>query len=356
MVNAGLMIAMAAPVVLMMRWAGRVSDRFDSRRVLLVAVGVQICACILLVTAVDYQPYWLLYFSCVIYQTGYSFANPVWMALIPRIVGEHGVQRLAGIQLLVGSLATPIGAALGGVLVETTGFQAVPLVSSIALIIVGFCAWAIGTRRKGTDRATLPLRTGGLSYIRNDKVLVGTLVGVVIAALVIQGVNVVEVYLVRKDLGVSAAQYGLTKVFFASGTIIASLLVSHLSSDRQRAWAISGGFACCAVALILMSRVESFSAYLAFDIVLGFGNAMINGALGPLFLLRTSEANRGKVSATLNGVLSTSTIFALIIGGVSGEWLDPRQIYLIAGTFSIPVIVGMGITTIPASYCSTVND
>ncbi len=107
--NAGLMIALAVPSVALMRWAGRVADRRDSRWVLTVAVAIQIIACLVLATPVAVRPGWVLSAACVVFQTGFTFANPIWMVLVPRIAGEEGVQRLSGNQMLISSVATPWG-------------------------------------------------------------------------------------------------------------------------------------------------------------------------------------------------------------------------------------------------------
>lgn len=353
MANAGLMVAMAAPVVVTMRWAGRLADRADSRRILMSAVAVQVIACVVLVTPLAAAPGWALYGACVLFQVGYSFATPVWMALVPRIVGEDGVQRLAGTQMLVASFASPAGAALAGVLVDSVDTQAVPLVSAAILVVVAVLARAIRTRRQvNLDEGGGTSSAAGLAFIWGDRVLAGVLVGSMMAILVVQGVNVVEVFLVRNELGASATQYGLTEISFAAGTALASIIVARLATDRHRVSAIAIGFTTCALACIAVSVVGSFYMYLGLAGVLGLANAIGNGALGPLFLLRTTEAHRGRVMAALNGLFSAASILALFLGGLAGSWLGPRATFLAGGVLALPVIAIMGALTIPTAHRS----
>jgi len=348
--NAALMIALAAPAVLTMHWAGRVADRLDSRKILLAAVTLQLVACLVLATPWTAHPGWLMYCACLAFQVGYSFATPVWMALIPRIVGEDGVQGLAAAQMLIASFTAPLGAALSGVLVGAFGTQLVPLVAVTLLVPVGVMMRAIKTRRQvqaeQTDSTSTP---GGLGFIFRDRVLAVVLIGTVVALLVIQGVNVVEVFLVRDDLGATPAQYGFTEVFVAIGTAAAAVAVTRLTNDTRRAAAITIGFATCALVCVAISQVGSFGAYLVMATIIGAGNALANGALGPLFLLRTLETHRGAVIAAFTGVTSAASIIALLVGGLIGAWLGPRDTFLAGGLMAIPVILIMGLLAIPAA-------
>jgi len=353
--NAGLMIAMAIPAVVTMSWAGRVADREDSRTILTLAIGTQIIACLVLATSLTLTPGWIMYAACLVFQAGYSFANPVWMVLIPKIVGESRVQQVAGAQMLITSVATPAGAGLAGVLVDAAGTQAVPLAGAALLVVVGILARTIRTRHTAealTDQEQQSSTTGGMGVIRRDRVLLTVLIGAMVIALVSLGVNVVEVFFVREDLGASATQYGLTEVFFAVGTALASLIVMKLATDRNRTWAITIGFAGCAAVCVGISQIHSFYAYAGLSVLLGLANAVVNGAVGPLFLLRTPEAQRGRVMATVNGMFSTATILALFLGGMAGAWLSPRTIFLVGGLLALPFVAITGIFAVPSSGSS----
>lgn len=352
--NAGLMIAMAIPAVVTMRWAGRTADRVDSRRILTWAIAVEFIACLVLATGFTLRPGWVMYAACLVFQAGFSFANPVWMILIPKIVGEDRVQKLAGMQMLVTSFASPAGSALAGILVDVAGTRIVPLVVAGLLCVVGVLARVIRTRHQAEAGAEEQAeKMGGMGVIGHDRILLSVLIGSMVTVLVVQGVNVVEVFLVREDLGVSATLYGLTEVFFAVGTAVASTIVVRLITDKRRVWAITLGFAGCSLVCVAVSQVPNYYVYAGLSTLLGFANAIGNGALGPLFLLRAPESQRGRVMATLNGMFSSASIFALFLGGLAGVWLSPRMTFLAGGLSSLPVIAVMGILAIPLTLRKT---
>ncbi len=238
-------------------------------------------------------------------------------------------------------------------MVDLIGPRLVPLLGVAALIAVLVLARMIRTRRQGGQAGPEAILRGGLGFIWGDRVLAAVLIGTLVVALAVQGVNVVEVYLVRQDLGATATQYGALEVFAAIGTALAALIVGRLTSDRGRAWAIAAGFGGCALALVAISQTPNYLLLAPLVTVLGLSNAVGNGALGPLFLLRTPEAERGQVMASLAGLLSAVSIIALIVGGLVGAWLSPRAIFLTAGLVALPVVLLMATIAIPAAEVSS---
>lgn len=352
MANAAVMVAMAIPALVTMRWAGRTADRHDSRTVVVCALVVQVMGCVALTAPQTRQPGWPLYAACLLFQTGYSFANPVWSALVPAVAGVEGVQRIAGAQMLVGSVAAPIGAAGAGLLVGRWGVQAPPAIAGGLLLVVLVLGVSISTRRRprGNDAAETTSSASGLGFIWHDRVLAGVLLGTLVTAVVIQGVTVVEVFMAINVLGASTNQYGLTEIAFAIGVALASRIVAHLSKNEQRVKAITAGFAGCALACIAIALTPDWWVYLALLGLLGLANSVANGALGPLFLLRTPDHQRGAVIASLNGMLSAATIIAMCAGGLAGKCLGPRHTFLAGGVLTLPGITLMALLAIPAIH------
>lgn len=347
--NTGLMAALAAPPVLTVRLAGWVADRYDSRRILLAALGAQAVAALALAASTDLL--WT-YAWALVFEAGFSFSSPVWLALVPRIVGDERVQGLAGAQMLASSLTAPLGAAAGGFLVEAAGTRTPPLAAAAGIGLALAAALAIGTRRSGASAsgpgAASAAVGGGLAAIRRDPVLASILAGGIVLVLVVQGVNVVEVFLVRDALGASPAQFGLGELFFAAGSIAASFVVARLRSDRLRVAGVLGGFGLSALVCVGIGLVPTFPGYLGLLVALGLFNAVANGGTGPLFLLRTPEELRGRVMAALGGSFAAASLVALVFGGLAGTWLGPRVTFVAGGGLAFLVVLGMAAVSLPA--------
>jgi MFS family permease len=63
--------------------------------------------------------------------------------------------------------------------------------------------------------------------------------------------------------------------------------------------------------------------------VAAFGTG--NAATGALLMSRTTDAQRGRVSAALNGLARTASLIALGLGGMSNVLLGARWTFVVAG-------------------------
>src|SRR5215470_14966776 len=98
---AALLIAAAAPPTLLAPWTGRLADRVDSRRLLLVVSLAQAVICAILAYA---RPAALLIALVALLGCGLAVINPTINALIPEMVGPGRLVKATA----VGQTATSI--------------------------------------------------------------------------------------------------------------------------------------------------------------------------------------------------------------------------------------------------------
>jgi hypothetical protein len=60
-----------------------------------------------------------------------------------------------------------------------------------------------------------------------------------------------------------------------------------------------------------------------------------------LLLGRTPEFCRGRVLATVNAMIRGSSVAALVLGGLAGTLLGPRETFVVAGALMAVVAVGL---------------
>jgi predicted MFS family arabinose efflux permease len=76
-------------------------------------------------------------------------------------------------------------------------------------------------------------------------------------------------------------------------------------------------------------------------VLVGTFNGGVNAAIGPLFVLRPAEADRGKVLAAINGVQRAGSILALGLGGLVGGWLGARATFVGGAACALIVVAGL---------------
>ncbi len=353
-----LLMAFAAPTVLAMGVAGHIADRFDSRPVLLISTTAQVLACAGLAS---FENRWSTYAFVILLQCGQAVANPTWGALTPRIVGDEDMGRVISLQQSLLAVTGIVGAALAGLLVGTHGtsialwvdgatFGAVLLAAGLVRTRRGGrhetsepCAAAVATTRHATTRhaTTKPRTFDGLRILQRDR-LVWVIFGWTIPfVIVLEGVNVVEVFLVRDDLGASATTYGLLQAFFGAGAVAGSWVAGRLATDASRVRAVLVGLAGTALSIGLAGLAPTVAVLAVCLVLLGTFNGGTNAAVGPLYVLRPAEADRGKVLAAINGVMRAGSILALGLGGLVGGWLGPRATFVGGAVCALLVVAGL---------------
>jgi len=343
-----LMAAFALPSVLMMGVAGAVADRFDSRTVLLVSTAVQVLACTGLALVAGAGPTYLL---VVVLQCGQAVAGPTWGALIPRIVGDDEVGRVLALQQSLIAVTAVAGAALAGLVVGAHGAAAALLLDAATFGGLLAAAALVRTRRGGrpvggpadriAGRPPRPRTLDGLRVLRRDRLVWLVFAWTVPFVIVLEAVNVVEVFLVRDDLGASATSYGVLQGFFGAGAVGGSWLAGRCGDDGERVRALLLGLGGTAVAIALAGVSPTVAFLAAVLVVLGVSNGAVNAVLGPLYVVRTAEAQRGRVLAAVTGVSRTGSVLALGLGGLAGGVLGARQTFVVSGGLALLVVVAL---------------
>jgi predicted MFS family arabinose efflux permease len=243
------------------------------------------------------------------------------------------------------------GAALAGLLVGALGIPAALWVDcgtfGAALLAAGFVRTRRGGRPEtsasysGPVHSVRPRTFDGLRVLRRDRLVWLLFVGSIPFIIVLEGVNVVEVFLVRDDLGASPTAYGLLEAFFGAGAVIGAWVAGCLATDALRVRCVLVGLGGTAMCIGLAGLAPTVAAFAGCLVLLGAFNGGANAAIGPLFVLRSAEADRGKVLAAINGVYRAGSVLALGLGGLVGGWLGARGTFVGAALCSLIVVAAV---------------
>lgn len=333
----GLMLAMTIPAIAFMGVAGHVADSVDSRTVLVTSGLAQVLCIVALTVASGLAPTFAL---AAAFSAASVFSSPVWSALVPRIVGDELIGKAISWQQGLSATVSPFAGALAGVAYGAWG-RTTPLAISAALTLtLVAAAVSVRTRRGGRhDEALAGEDTSGaarvgLGIIRRDGLLFPLFVGLFVIVLALEGVNVVEVFLARDELGASPAEYGLSELFFGAGSIAGAALAGRFTSNGARARAGAVGFGVAGLSIVASGLAPAFWVYLVLATGIGGAAAISNAAVGALLMSRVPDAHRGKVGAALNGTMRIASVAALGLGGIDGAALGPRLTFIGGGALS----------------------
>jgi MFS family permease len=336
-----LLAAYSLPLFAMTPVAGRIVDEYDSRAVLVVAGSVQVAAS--LAFALSHTLLGLVV-AMLALQTGQSVTAPAWSALTPRIVGEHLIGRAVGIQQALAGMTGLAGAAVGGVLYDGLGYTATILIDTATFAALVVVAAAIRTRRgrrfdaraESTSAAARdqPRVDGGLAVIRSDAVLRVVIPSLCLVVLGIESINVVEVFLVRDDLGGSATDYGLVSAAWMLGQSTGPLVAGRITDDRRRVSATATSAVGIGALIAVIGLSPALWPVYPLYALAGVGVGVLNGCLSTLVVTRSADAQRGRVIAVMVGATRGCSVVGMICGGVLGELVGARTTLVVCGSLA----------------------
>ena len=218
---AALLIAAAAPPTLLAPLTGRLADRVDSRRLLLVVSLAQAVICAILAYV---RPAAVMIALVALLGCGLAVVNPTINALIPEMVGRERLPKATAVGQTASSVALLIAPALGGLLVGRFGLRTPLLIDAATYLAIVVAALAIHTRRGRVPAPVGAAPTPDWS-MRRDPVLRSITIVVAAVVTAVSAVNVADVFFVRGVLHGSPTAYGLLGAVWTGGMMLGAWVV-----------------------------------------------------------------------------------------------------------------------------------
>lgn len=334
-----LLLCATIPVVVLAPVAGRLVDTIPFRTLASVAAVWQAACCVALAFA---DPLWLVYALVVVLQLGQVVANPAWVALVPEIAEPDEVGQAMGASQSLSTLAAVAAPAVAGVLAGTFGYGAPLLIDAATFAGLAAAALAIhATRRQSAADPAANAQPPAAFSLRKDALLWPLVLGVCALVLVGESTNVVEVFLLRGTLGAGTVVFGLVAAMLAVGVVAGSLFAGRNAPDGVRAMRTAVAALVLALMLGAAGLAPTVWVFAAAWAIVGVANGVANVDASTLLLSRTPDFCRGRVLATVNGLVRGSSLAAMALGGLGGTLLGPRSTFVVAGTLMAVVAVAL---------------
>jgi MFS family permease len=331
-----------APPVLLAPLTGRIADRLDRRRTLLLVSLAQAAALtpLLLVHGRSGLP--ILYVVIAVQSALVALFEPTKSALLPTLVDRDrlvSANSLVGLNQNVGRL---VGGPLGGLLLAAGGGLSTIVVVDAASFMLAFALIARLPAARPAPRAAYddPAVAGWRETLRLRPIRGGLIV--LLTASAAQGIFVVLfVVFVAQALHGDAAEIGLLRGVQGIGAIVGGLLLAvagRMAPGRLTAYAALG-FGVLSLAIWNAPGVSTAEPlYVALFIAAGVpGVGLMTGLISAL-QQATFEGERGKVFAIAGVAASIGEAIGMVVGGVLGGVvgvvivLDMQgALYLLAG-------------------------
>ena len=331
-------------------FAGVYVDRWNRRTVMLAADLIRAGIVLSFAFAATAGILPLLYLLAFAQSSVSTFFRPARGALLPKIVPAEGLP--AANSLAQGSqlIGTVVGAGIAGLLFGTFGSGAIGFALDAATFVVSFLFIARIAASHGRiaapahDEAPRDVRRSlleGLAIVRGSRALSGSLIAAAVSMLGLGAVNVLFVPLIVEELKVDPTWMAGIELAQTAAMLMAAGVVVFLVRRLAPTTIITLGLAGIGICIGFMAGVTAIWQVIVLLFVVGWMITPLQAMLQTIVQTTATDATRGRVVSLLQASLSTASVSSMALGGVLGELIGIRAVYLAAAAI---VLVAAGIS------------
>jgi MFS family permease len=328
------------PMVVLTLVVGQVADRYDRRRIALIAQSVKAVVAIGLTWAI-----WsgalsvpMIFISVVILGAAQAFEQPTMQSLVPSIVPPSALQQALSVTTALFQTATIVGPALGGV---AYGFNPLApfLLSSVMFVVAGVCVMSIKTVRGGYNRGPVTLTSAfaGVSFIFNRPVMLGV-ISLDLFAVLLGGTTALLPIFARDILDAGPWALGLLRSSSAVGAVLMSVYIARVPLKTGIGKKMLAAVAVFGLATIVFAMSTNIALSIVALAVLGAADTISMVVRITLVQLLTPDEMRGRVNAVNSLFVGTSNQLGEFYSGTLAGFVGPVSAGVIGGISTILVV------------------
>ena len=304
-----------AAILVLAPWAGSAADRFDRRRLLLVAqaAATALSAALAVLAFADLAtPAVVISFTLALGVTS-AFASPAQLALLTSLVEPREVASAVALNSMTYNIARALGPALAALAVATVGIPAAFAINATSYLALAIALLVVTPRPQQRSRS--PRLRESLRLVRDQPKLLAYLLIVAAAGYASDPVNTLAPAFAH-EFGRADTFAGPIIGAFGAGAVLAALVVAGRTAGSGRRMSLTltvlgGGI----VGLALSPWLPLAFLFL---VVAGFGYLASNTAATSRLQLEVDESQRGRIMALWTvAFLGVRPLASLVDGAIA---------------------------------------
>ncbi|HEU0295035.1 MAG TPA: MFS transporter [Anaerolineales bacterium] len=340
------------PQVLFGPFAGALVDRWNRRRVLILADGSIALATLILVYlfALDQAQPWHVYVILAIRSLGGAFHYPAMAASTPLMVPEDKLTRVNGLNQTLQGLNAMVAPPVGALLISVLPTQNILMIDvATAMIAIGPLLFFSIPQPIRTEFSQLEAKPSLLQDLREALVYMRSwpgLVAILVMAIIINGLltpaSSLMPLLVTKHFGQGPLQLGFMDTAWGVGMIAGGLLLSVWGGFKRKIVTTLTGIIGIGVGIIFVGLAPAgwFGMALAGMIIVGVTNPIANGPLMAIVQSVVKPEMQGRVMSLITTFATGITPISLIVAGPISDAIGIRTWFWMSGI--ITLLMGFG--------------
>jgi MFS transporter, DHA3 family, macrolide efflux protein len=342
------LMATAAPALLIGLFAGVVADRYDRKRIMVVCDLLRGGIILFIPLLVSFGIGWLYLAVALVSAVGTFFA-PAHAAVVPEIASDEELAAANSMLSISGFGSTALGFAAGGILATAASMDFAFYVNAATFLFSAFMISRIDIPPLAPDTSTSSesvlrnLRTGFGFLWQKD--LLRSMLFVSMGVAVAFGLhNSLLLPFAIQALGATELVFGIQEAL-TSVAFVAAALFMATRADRLREgqWLSISLIAMGAVG-VLYALATSIPMAIVLIMLSGFFNAPYSIAGRLIIQRQTTREIRGRVSSTFSVVSNVFFLLGMVLVGLA-DFVDVRIVYL--GTAVVTLVLGVATVFMP---------
>jgi CRP-like cAMP-binding protein/sugar phosphate permease len=332
--SVGLMLmATAAPTVLVGLFAGVFVDRFDRKRIMIAADLIRAVLVFLIPALVPHSIVWLYVIVMISSAVG-QFYDPAHESVLPEVAADEELAAANSLMVISSFGSTAIGFAASGLIAGAADIKWAFYLDAISFLFSAACVFMIQVKpivaeEGATAALVIQNLRAGIRFLFESPILRSLFI-VSIPMLIGFGLsNSILLPFALTALKANEFQYGLQEGMTSLGFVAGSLLMAAVF-DRMRegAW-IAISFIGMAITGIIFSRLSSVPLAIAVLTISGFINSP--SAIGRRLVLQrnTPREMRGRVTSAFFVSRDVFFLIGMACAGLA-DLINVRVMYLIS--------------------------
>jgi len=334
-----LFVAVWSPAVLLAGPAGLLTDRYDTRRVLLVVSLAQAMVAVALAFVSGTAAILVL---GTLLGVGFALAQPAEFALVPVVAGEARLAVANGRVETARYVGFTVGPLAGGALAAAGGMRAAMLVNAATFAVVAAAAAIVRApriERRTEPEARQKRAWAGAAFLVQDRVLAVVMTVAFVSLLFMTASATAEVFFATDYLDIGDVGYGALVTSWTLGMALGATFLSRRIATGMLAMSalvaiVVQGFGLAAPTLWLVPAF-AFAMYFVGGLAHGTKNVLVR----TLMHERVPESMHGRAYAAYNALRNGAELVALVGGGLLVVALGARWTLFLAG--AIPLAAGL---------------
>ena len=362
--TATMVIATIIPSILLSTVAGVMIDRWDRRRVMIVANLILAVVLLPLLAVGSTGWIWLVYLVAFAETSIAIFFGLAENALLPQIVAPDQLLSANSLNSLNDTFARLIGPALGGLLLAVWGLESIVLFDCISYLLAGLLVFTVSAPPEQTRAVRPPAAstdisptsfwrewTDGATIVRREQLI--AVLFVVIGLTTLGGTMMDPLYapFVHAILQESSATFGWLLTLQGMGGIIGGVVIGRFAARIKPAYLFSSSAIAAGIILAILFQSVALSVVSLLFFVVGIPSVGARVGLQTLLQESVTDAYRGRVGGLLTMVGSLLELLSVSFAGVMGDTIGIVPLLSIAA--GMTVLAGMtGILLLPRAIRS----